>query len=625
MACQSSALEYHLATLDGEGPWCDWVRELQRHPVVFGYRKGAKAHGQLNLRAFIALRAYIRREQINVIYVCGIRAAFILRWMKPLMPGVCLVQGVRWNPASDSRLDHWFRFLERWSNLLVDGYITNSQIAADTLAQRCRIPTRRIHVIYNGLAEIPADDSETSARPLEVLTVANLSPRKDHLNYLNAITLVLATIPQARFIFVGRDDMSGEVQHAIEQKGLAHAVRCVGFQMDVSSYLKRARLFVLPSPSGEGCPTALLESFAWGCPVVAYAADGIPELVNDNVDGFVVPPRDVTAMAEKIITMLNDGSLAVKFGQAGKKKVADKFTLGACAKFHEIAIKRIVHGIDSDFQMRNVDTKTVGGFGLEWAAFDQSGLIEIEKKQIFNDYFSIFPWGNLPSNAVGADIGCGSGRWASIVAPRVGFLHLIDASEQALEVARKNLGNIANCTFGHASVAELPFEDGSLDFAYSLGVLHHVPDTAAAIASIAVKMKRGAPLLLYLYYAFDNRSWWYRAVWKLSDLTRKIVSTMPFGAKSILCEIIAALVYWPMARCAKQLAAMGKMPMGWPLAYYRDKSFYVMRTDALDRFGTRLEQRFSKGQIECMLREAGMIDVRFSDREPYWCAVGVKK
>ncbi len=275
--------------------------------------------------------------------------------------------------------------------------------------------------------------------------------------------------------------------------------------------------------------------------------------------------------------------------------------------------------------MKNVDQKTVEGFGLEWSSFDQKSLSEQEKNKIFDDYFEIFPWDRLPNNSVGADIGCGSGRWASVVVSKVGFLHLVDASEKALDVARNNLRDINNCDFIHASVAELPFDDKSLDFAYSLGVLHHVPDTLGAITSISEKMKSGAPLLLYLYYAFDNKSGWYKAAWKFSDIVRKVISVMPFRVKTFICQIIAGLVYWPLARCAKMLNSIGVMPSSWPLSYYRDKTFYVMRTDALDRFGTRLEQRFTRQQIERMFQHAGLRDILFSDHPPYWCAVGFKE
>ena len=143
----------------------------------------------------------------------------------------------------------------------------------------------------------------------------------------------------------------------------------------------------------------------------------------------------------------------------------------------------------------NLDRATVDGFGQEWSRFTQAELGEPERQRVFAEYFSIFRWERLPpGGGVGADIGCGSGRWAALVAPRVSRLHLVDASSQALAVARANLAHQDNVSFHEASVDALPFPDNSLDFAYSLGVLHHVPDTEAAIVSVARKLKPGAPL-----------------------------------------------------------------------------------------------------------------------------------
>lgn len=273
----------------------------------------------------------------------------------------------------------------------------------------------------------------------------------------------------------------------------------------------------------------------------------------------------------------------------------------------------------------NLDVDVIRDFGSEWSRFDQSSLSSVDQTEMFDGYFHIFPWYSLPSGSVGADIGCGSGRWASLVAPRVGHLRLVDPSGEALDVARRNLANAKNASFYQASVDNLPFEESSLDFAYSLGVLHHVPDTAEAIHSIAHLLKPGAPFLLYLYYAFDQRPWWFRALWRASDLLRQCISRMPVRLKNFVCEGIALLVYLPLARVARSLERLGVLPDSWPLTYYRHREYYVMRTDALDRFGTRLEQRFSRQEIKGMLQTAGFRDIRFSDTQPFWCAVGIKK
>jgi len=266
----------------------------------------------------------------------------------------------------------------------------------------------------------------------------------------------------------------------------------------------------------------------------------------------------------------------------------------------------------------NADARTVAGFGQEWTAFDQTGLDAATRQAIFDGYFSIFPWQAIGPHAVGADIGCGSGRWAALVAPLVGTLHLVDASKDALATARAALAGSGNTQFHLATASALPFADGSLDFAYSLGVLHHVPDTEAAIAHIATKLKPGAPFLIYLYYAMENRPAWYRLIWKATDLVRGIVWRLPHPLRLAAAYFIAATVYWPLARTAPVGSA------SWPLRFYRDKPFFVMATDAYDRFSTPIEQRFSRRQIAEMLQRAGFNNVTFSEREPFWCAVGYR-
>jgi ubiquinone/menaquinone biosynthesis C-methylase UbiE len=273
----------------------------------------------------------------------------------------------------------------------------------------------------------------------------------------------------------------------------------------------------------------------------------------------------------------------------------------------------------------NIDLDVVRGFGDEWKRFDQSGLTASDHQEIFDDYFSIFPWESLPKDAVGLDVGCGSGRWAKLVAPRVGRLHCIDASEQVLSVARNSLAELPNCEFHHASVDAIPVDPESADFAYSLGVLHHVPDTQAGLSSVVSRLKRGAPFLVYLYYAFDNKPVWYRWLWKVSESGRFVVARSPLRIRYVASQVLATTVYYPLAHLARLAEVAGFNVDSFPLAYYRDRSFYVMRTDALDRFGTRLEKRFTRGEIEAMLIAAKLERITFSEHAPYWCAVGYKK
>jgi SAM-dependent methyltransferase len=272
----------------------------------------------------------------------------------------------------------------------------------------------------------------------------------------------------------------------------------------------------------------------------------------------------------------------------------------------------------------NIDRLTVDSFGSEWSRFDQSGLSAEEHAKLFDAYFSIFPWSRLPVAAEGFDMGCGSGRWAQLVAPRVGRLNCIDPASEALAVARRNLKDVSNIVFHEASVDGGVLPPASQDFGYSLGVLHHVPDTAAAIRSCVALLKPGAPFLLYLYYRFDNRPLWFRTLWSASEIGRATVSRLPDRAKPLVTDAIAATVYWPLARLSGTLEKLGFDVSGLPLSFYRNTSFYTMRTDSRDRFGTPLEQRHTKLEITRMMSDAGLSDILFSDAEPFWVAVGIK-
>jgi hypothetical protein len=100
---------------------------------------------------------------------------------------------------------------------------------------------------------------------------------------------------------------------------------------------------------------------------------------------------------------------------------------------------------------------------------------------------------------------------------------------------------------------------------------------------------------------------------------------LPFALKKIVTDVIATVVYFPLAKMALLMEKTGFKVDVLPLSTYRNHSFYTMRTDALDRFGTRLEQRFTQMQIREMMESAGLVKIRFSNSIPYWCAVGLRR
>ena len=269
--------------------------------------------------------------------------------------------------------------------------------------------------------------------------------------------------------------------------------------------------------------------------------------------------------------------------------------------------------------------KVVKDFGNEWKRFDQSTLKKSELRNMFDQYFNIFPLTELNKSLVGFDLGCGSGRWAKFIAPKVKKLNCIDPSFDAINVAKKNLANLKNVTYINSEVNSKILVNNSQDFGYCLGVLHHIPDTLNGIKICSKLLKKNAPFLIYLYYKFDNRNFLFKSLWKISDFLRLLICFLPFNIKKLFTDFFALLIYYPLAKLSYVIDKFGIKTSSMPLSFYKNKSFYTMRTDSLDRFGTKLEKRFTKSEIENLLSMSGFKDIKFSEKAPFWVATCRKK
>ena len=277
--------------------------------------------------------------------------------------------------------------------------------------------------------------------------------------------------------------------------------------------------------------------------------------------------------------------------------------------------------------MKNYYKDVVEDFGKEWKRFNYNDhSLMGELKKIYDNYFHIFPWElyNI-DQSIGIDIGCGSGRWANFSADKVKKLILLDASSEALKVAKKNLEGKKNIEYLNQSAGSISIDTNSLDFAYSLGVLHHIPDLKSALIEINRILKPKSHLLLYLYYKFENKPIYYKLIWMLTNPFRAIISRLPSKIKFVLSELIALTLYLPLARFCKLLNKFNIPINNIPMYQYANLSYYIMRTDALDRFGTKVEKRYSKNEIESILEDCNFEKIQFSDKPPHWCVLAIKK
>ena len=276
----------------------------------------------------------------------------------------------------------------------------------------------------------------------------------------------------------------------------------------------------------------------------------------------------------------------------------------------------------------NLDQGVINGFGHEWAAFDYA---ETDTKAALDAQFEAYcaPIDLKQFNqesAVAADFGAGSGRWSTRLFPHFSLVYALEPSDGAIEVLKTKFAHEPRIKILQETVGANSIPDACLDLAMSLGVLHHIPDTALAIRDISSKVKNGGVFLCYLYYKLENKPIYYRLIFWVSNLLRWVVSRLPYFLRKFIAQVIAALAYFPLARIAKLLSRLGRDVSNFPLHHYANMPFVMLQNDALDRFGTRLEQRFSKKEITDMIKNAGfdISTLKFSDMEPFW-TFSVKK
>jgi glycosyltransferase involved in cell wall biosynthesis len=158
-------------------------------------------------------------------------------------------------------------------------------------------------------------------------TVAMMRHSKGHGVLLQAIPEVLAQIPAAVFLWVGDGIGRQALEQEIAQAGLAEKIRLTGFRHDVPALLAAMDVVVLPSTKSDGVPQSLVQALAMRKPVIASAVGGIPEVVQHQHTGMLVPHNNPGALAAAVIQVLQDPKQAGRWAEAGGELVDTCFTL----------------------------------------------------------------------------------------------------------------------------------------------------------------------------------------------------------------------------------------------------------------------------------------------------------
>ncbi len=263
----------------------------------------------------------------------------------------------------------------------------------------------------------------------------------------------------------------------------------------------------------------------------------------------------------------------------------------------------------------------VAGFDHEWRRFPAAGRAELHV--IAQQYFDVVPDRFFDGRQLVLDAGCGSGRWAYEIATRGPRVVAMDLG-LSIEIAKRNTAVTGRVAWVQADLDDMPLSDGAVKWAYSLGVIHHMVDPASALSKIALTVAPGGRVLVYVYYALDDRGRTYRMLYRASDLVRRMVSRSPRWFASAFASAVAITVYLPLARASALARWLGLegLSRALPLSFYRELSLEVMRNDSLDRFGTRVEARYTRDGLVTLMRSAGLQDISVSVGAPYWHAIG---
>jgi len=176
-----------------------------------------------------------------------------------------------------------------------------------------------------------------------LISVGRLSEAKDQETLLLAMKKLANDGVDVSLALVGEGELRGNLERSIEQLGLEQRVFLLGNRTDVHELLPDAAMFVLSSRR-EGLPMVLLEAMASGLPVVSSRVGGIPEVVKEGENGFLVPPENPDLLAEKIVLMLNQQEQARAMGAANRTMVVSRYSMKKTADRYAQFYENIMQG-----------------------------------------------------------------------------------------------------------------------------------------------------------------------------------------------------------------------------------------------------------------------------------------
>jgi len=298
-----------------------------------------------------SLRSVFRSVKPDIICTHGYKPS-IMTLLACIGQKIPLIMFSRGHTSENMKV-RLFENLERHSLRFADFVISVSE-GYTGYVRSAGVPVAKIHIVQNAIdidrmhahinhAQEKRKELGFGIEDVLIATAGRLSPEKAQADLIIAFSHIYEKFPKARLLIIGDGAQREHLELLVREQSIRN-VSFLGFRHDVDAIMNGVDLFVLPSLT-EGLPNVILEAFACSKPVVATSVGGVPEIVDDGISGFLVPPSRPDLLADAVEKLLSDPELRQTMGQAGYLKVKAKFTFEAQTRklesiYHEILGRR---------------------------------------------------------------------------------------------------------------------------------------------------------------------------------------------------------------------------------------------------------------------------------------------
>jgi glycosyltransferase involved in cell wall biosynthesis len=290
-----------------------------------------------DLSAVFRLTSHLRKEKIDILHIHSPHAGILGR-IAARLSGVKVIAYTEHMPID--RLGVVARYCNILTYPLDDLNIGVSNAVLKSVLHRLIIKHGKYVTVHNGIDLNTVSRQQTDIKQIKkefgidpkfkiVGNVANLYPGKGHKYLLEAARIILDRYPDVVFLIVGKEknikDLE-ELKNLTKRLNIENRVIFAGFRQDTFRLIPAFDIFVLPS-LWEGFGIVLLEAMSFGKPVIASNVDGIPEIIDDGKNGYLVEPRNPDRIAEKTLFLLENPQICNQMGMDGKQKVFSHFSI----------------------------------------------------------------------------------------------------------------------------------------------------------------------------------------------------------------------------------------------------------------------------------------------------------